>query len=111
MLVRIVLLLATLLQAASVSAVAAHAHFQHPTFAAPICKAGAIPAAPYSPIEPNGSCADCIACCSSHPPVLSVLDEFSRLIRSTSRAVVPASATLLAPPKDLETPPARAPPA
>lgn len=111
MLVRIVLLLATLLQAASVSAVAAHAHFQHPTFAAPICKAGAIPAAPYSPIEPNGSCADCIACCSSHPPVLSVLDEFSRLIRSTSRAVVPAFATLLAPPKDLETPPARAPPA
>jgi hypothetical protein len=111
MLVRIVLLLATLLQAAGVSTGAAHAHFQHPTFAASICKAEAIPAAPYSPIEPNGACADCIACCSSHPPVLSVHDEISYLTRSTRRAVVPVSATLLAPPKHSDTPPARAPPA
>ncbi len=111
MLVRIVLLLATLLQAAGVSAGAAHARFQHPTLAAPLCKADAIPAAPYSPIERNGACADCLACCSSHPPILSVLDEISHLTLSTGRAVVPASATLLAPPKHSDTPPARAPPA
>ena len=111
MLIRVVLLLATLLQAAAVSPGAAHARLQHPTFAAPVCKGDAIPAAPYSPIERNGACADCLACCNSHPPVVSIFHEVWRLARSKSRTVNPASAALLAPPKPSETPPARAPPA
>ncbi|MBI1980046.1 MAG: hypothetical protein HYS63_00460 [Methylocystis sp.] len=111
MLIRLILLLATLLQAAGISTGAAHAHFQHPTFAAAVCKGDAIPAAPYSPIDHNGSCSDCIACCDSCPPVLCALDDISHLIRSTTQTVVFASATLVAPPKHAETPPTRASPA
>lgn len=111
MLIRLVLLLAVLLQAAGFLTGAAHAEFQGPTFAVPVCKGEAIPTSPFSPIDHKGSCADCIACCDFHPPVLSVVDEISRLTHSRSQTVVPAAATLPAPPKHSKTPPARAPPA
>lgn len=111
MLFRLILLWAIALQAAVVSTGASHAYFQHATFTAPVCKGDAIPATPYSPIEHNGSCANCIACCDSHAPALSVIEPDARLIRSTSQTVIFSPVTILAPPKHSETPPARAPPA
>jgi len=111
MLIRLFLLLATLLQAAGVSSGAAHAHFQRPTFAAPICRGDAIPATPYSPIDRAGSCSDCISCCDSYTPDLCVFELGSHLVRPTSQTVVLAAAVLPAPPKHLQTPPARGPPA
>lgn len=111
MLVRLVLFLAILAQAAVVSTGAAHARVQRSTLAAPICRSDATPATPHSPIEHDGACVDCAACCDAHPPVLSVLDEISHVVRSVGRTAALNSAIVLAPPKTSETPPARAPPA
>ncbi|MBM3642352.1 MAG: hypothetical protein FJX15_13730 [Alphaproteobacteria bacterium] len=110
MLFRLILLVATLLQAAAVPTGPAQAQFQYPAFTRVICKGATAPAAPHSPNEHDGSCSDCITCCSAQPPILCVFELLVRQSLPTTRNVILTSAILPAPRTHSETPPARAPP-
>jgi hypothetical protein len=111
MLLRLILLISILLQAAGVSTLAAHAQTQYPTFNAIVCKGDVAPSAPHSPADHGSSCSDCIACCNAPPSILCVSEQVARLsfpnrqIALLALPIFPISRT-----RPL-TPPARASPA
>lgn len=110
MLVRLILFIAILLQAAGVSTLAAHAQSHSPSFRAVVCKNDAIPAAPHAPSEHDGSCSDCIACCSAQPQIFCVYAQVARLSFPTARISVLALPILPVSRTRSATPPARASP-
>ncbi len=110
MLVRLILFIAILLQAAGVSTVAARAQSHSPSFRAVVCKNDAIPAAPHAPSEHDGSCSDCIACCNAQPQIFCVYAQVARLSFPTARISVLALPILPVSRTRSATPPARASP-
>ncbi|MGD9544590.1 MAG: hypothetical protein AB7F41_07855 [Methylocystis sp.] len=110
MLIRLILLVSILLQAAGVSTVAARAQTLFPAFNTVVCKVEFVPFAPHAPIDHERSCSDCIACCNGQPPILCVSEQIVRLSFPAAQfillalPIVPDSRTHAA------TPPARASP-
>ncbi|CCJ06838.1 Hypothetical protein BN69_1387 [Methylocystis sp. SC2] len=110
MLVRLILFIAILLQAAGVSTVAARAQSHSPSFRAVVCQSDASPAAPHAPGDADGSCSDCIACCNAQPQMLCVYDQVARLALPAARISVLALPILPISRTRSATPPARASP-
>jgi hypothetical protein len=111
MLVRLILLISILLQAAGVSTFAAHAQTQYQTFNAVGCKGDVAPSAPYAPIDHGSSCSDCIACCNAQPTVLCVSEQVARVSFPNRQTALPALPIFPVSRTRPLTPPARAPPA